>query len=258
MKKNRFLININMILFSLFPVISISDVNNITEKDLITVTQLSYMEREPGIDDYNVTMTISNRYIRIDEAGEESGFIIYDNRDKTIYSVSHEDNSILVIKEHLFSKNASPVESFIEYSPLFGAPKVAGKNMFNYRIFVRANVSGSNKNDEMNCMEIQLAEGFLPKVSKLLQNYQKVVSGQQVKMVDNKLTEMQTPCFYVDQVYNEGDYYEKGLPIQEWHSNGKFKALTSYKEKEVDSSIFSIPEGYKQFSMDVNSKRFLE
>ncbi len=107
-------------------------------------------------------------------------------------------------------------------------------------------------------MEVQLAEGFLPKVRKLLQNYQKVISGQQVKMVDNNVTEMQTPCFYVDQVYNEGRYYEKGLPIQEWHSNGKFKALTSYRQTEVEADLFLIPEGYKQFSTDINSKRFLQ
>jgi hypothetical protein len=134
---------------------------------------------------------------------------------------------------------------------------VADKRMFNYRVFVKQDDAASTKKKEVNCMEIQLAEDLFPKVRTLLQNYQKVISGQQVKMVDNIVNEIQTPCFYVDQVYNEGNYYKKGLPIQEWHSNDKFKALTSYKRIEVDMSIFTIPENYRQFSMDIDSKRSL-
>lgn len=235
---------------------SISDVTgNKSEKKMLAVTQLSYVEWEPSIDSYGVTMLVSDRYIRIDEDGEESGYIIYDDKDKTIYSVSHSDKSVLVINEHAFSSEASPVKSFTEYLPLADAPQIAGKNIFNYHVFVKQGDSDTGKN---SCMKIQLAENFLPEVSKMLQNYQKVISGQQVKMVDNKVTEMQSPCFYVDQVYNEGSYYEKGLPIQEWHSNDRFKILTSYKSIEIESSKFSISENYKQFSMDNNSKRFLE
>jgi len=256
--KMKLLININIFLLIIFPIGSISDVINTVDTPLIAVTKLSYTEREPGVDDYGVTMTVSDRYIRIDETEESSGFIIYDDKDSIIYSVSHSDKSILVITEYDFSNKLSPVKSFTEYLPLFDAPKVAGENIFNYRVFVKQDVAGSTQSDEISCMEIQLAEKFLPKVRRLLQNYQKVISGQQVKMVDNKVTEMQTPCFYVDQVYNEGLYYKKGLPIQEWHSNGKFKALTSYKQTEVEAGFFSIPENYKQFSMNVNSKRFLQ
>ena len=256
--KLKLLISINIFLLIIFPMSSISDVNNTVDKPLMPVTKLSYIEREPGVDDYGVTVIVSDRYIRIDETEEDSGFIIYDDKENAIYSVSHGDKSVLFIKAHDFSNKQSPVKSSVEYLPLIDAPKVADKSMFNYRVFVNKEGDDSNKSDEINCMEVQLAEGFLPEVRELLQNYQKVISGQQVQMVDNNITEMQTACFYVDQVYNEGRYYEKGLPIQEWHSNGKFKALTSYKQTEVDASFFSIPEDYKQFSMDINSKRFLQ
>ena len=249
----------NLFLLSFLLFGGVFDVMSAANKEaILAVTQLSYVERESGIDDYNITMLVSDRYIRIDEPGEESGFIVYDDKEKVIYSVGHDDKSVLIIREYDSSNKKSPVKSFIEYTLLSDAPKVAGKNMFNYRVFVNKSEVSSNKNDEINCMEIQLVEGFLPEVRRLLQNYQQVVSGQQVKMVDNKVTEIQTPCFYVDQVYNEGRYYEKGLPIQEWHSNDRFKALTSYKKVEVENSIFSIPDDYKQFSMDINSKRFLK
>jgi hypothetical protein len=55
--------------------------------------QLSYIEREPGVDDYEVTMLVSDRYIRIDEQDEASGYIVYDDRDKVIYSVSRSNRT---------------------------------------------------------------------------------------------------------------------------------------------------------------------
>ncbi len=255
--KKKLLTSLLISLFLSYPISSISDESSEVEKQLIPATKLSYLEREPGVDDYRVTMVVSDRYIRVDEVDESSGYIVYDDKDKIIYSVSHTDRSVLVIKSQNFSNKGLPVKLFVEYLPLVKAPKVADKSMFNYRVFVKQNDVASTKKKEVNCMEIQLAEDLFPKVRTLLQNYQKVISGQQVKMVDNIVNEIQTPCFYVDQVYNEGDYYKKGLPIQEWHSNDKFKALTSYKRIEVDMSIFTIPESYRQFSMDIDSKRSL-
>ncbi len=216
-------------------------------KDTQEVYQLTYIEREPGTDEYEVTMLVSDRYIRIDEVGEDSGFIIYDDEKKVIYSVGHQDRSILVIRQHKFSEKNSPAKANVEYLQLADAPTVSGRNIYNYRVFV--NTGAGVVDEEETCTEIQLVEGLLPEVRNILQNYQKVVSGQQVKMVDNKITDMQSSCFYVDQIYNSGAYYEKGLPIQEWHSNEHSKMLTTYNKISVDSGKFRIPENYRQFSI---------
>ena len=230
------------------------------KKDGLEVYKLSYLEREPGIDEYEVTMLISARYIRIDEEGESSGFIVYDDKDKVIYSVSHHDKSVLVIKEHVFTTDNLPVKPTIEYLPLADAPTVSGKNVFNYRVYINENNSKSeneNENEE-TCIEVQLVENLLPEVRVILQNYQKVVSGQQVKMVDNEITELQTACYYIDQIYNTGAYFEKGLPIQEWHSNERSKILTGYSKVSVASDKFKIPQDYRQFSIDSNSKTYIK
>lgn len=230
--------------------------NTETAKKSKEVYQLSYIEREPGTDEYEVTMLISDRYIRIDEVGEESGFIVYDDKLKVIYSVGHQDKSILVINQHAFSENDSPVKANVEYLQLADAPSVSGKNIFNYRVFI--NTGAAVADEEETCTEIQLVEGLLPDVRKILRNYQMVVSGQQVKMVDNNITEMQTGCFYADQIYNSGAYYEKGLPIQEWHSNDRSKMLTTYNKISVDDDKFNIPEGYRKFSVGKESTFSLE
>jgi hypothetical protein len=73
-------------------------------------------------------------------------------------------------------------------------------------------------------------------------------------MVDNKISEFQGACFYADQVYNTGTYYEKGLPIQEWHSNDRSRILTTYDKISIDPAKFKYPESYRQFSVDRDSK----
>ena len=243
----------NIILLTVLLVLS-TGLSAQTKKEGEEVYKLSYLEREPGTDEYEVTMLISARYIRVDEEGEEesSGFIVYDDKDKVIYSVSHHDQSVLVIKEYVFSTADLPVKAKIEYLPLADAPMVSGKNVFNYRVYINEkNSKGETENEsEETCIEVQLVENLLPEVRTILQNYQKVISGQQVKMVDNKITDIQTACYFIDQIYNTGAYFEKGLPIQEWHSNERSKILTGYSKVSVTSDKFKIPQDYRQFSID--------
>ena len=226
-----------------------------TKKHAEQVYKLSYLEREPGTDEYEVTMLVSARYIRVDEEGDNSGFIVYDDNDKVIYSVSHHDQSVLVIKQHVFSTADLPVKPIIEYLQLADAPLVSGKNIFNYRVYINQNNSEGKieKESEETCLEVQLVENLLPEVRVILQNYQKVISGQQVKMADNKITELQTACYYIDQVYNTGAYFEKGLPIQEWHSNERSKILTGYSKVSIAPDKFIIPQDYRQFSISATT-----
>jgi hypothetical protein len=227
---------------------------NIPIEPELQAYQLSYVEREPGTDDYEVTILVSDRYIRIDEKGENSGYIIYDDRDKVIYSVGHHDNSVLVIRPFEFSEEDSPVRAKIEYLLLDDAPEVSGKKIYNYRVYVET----TGDENELTCMELQLVEDILPEVRAMLKRYQNVVSGQQVKMTDKVINDMQTACYFVDQIYNTGEYYDKGLPIQEWHSNERFKVLTSYKKVPVSAEKFTIPNDYRQFSIDTDTKTFIE
>lgn len=222
-----------------------------SEEKLLDGYQLLYVEREPGVDDYDVTMLISDRYIRVDDGADKSGFIVYDDKEKIIYSVSHTDQSVLVINQHTFSAADAPVKAEVEYLQLADAPTVSGKEIYNYRVHVADEA-------EDTCLEVQLVENILPDARALLQNFQTVIAGQQVMLTDNKISEAQTGCYFLDQIYNTGAYYEKGLPIQEWHSNERSKILTSYIRVHVETDKFIIPEKYKKFSVDKNSKTFIK
>ena len=217
--------------------------SNVDAIEKTSAMKLVYVEAEPGVDPYTVTYTVSSDYIRIDDESDSSGFIVYDDKAKRIYSVSHFDKSILVIAENPAAAFEPDFKIDIEYNAIDGAPKISGKDVYNYQVKAITSVTSET------CMDIQLVPGLLPDVSSALQAYQKTLSGQHAGNLEKTPEQFRTPCYLVDQVHNHGDYYSKGLPVLEWHSNGKKRQLMNYKETEVDTSLFTIPAEYRQYSL---------
>ena len=204
--------------------------------------QLSYEEQEPGIDVYATQTLVSDRYLRINDLNDDDGYILYDDQEKTIYSISHSSRSSLVMKLADFKKIALDTLVETKYQALAGAPEISGKPVYQYR--VRARGQGGEV-----CTDIQLAEGLLPQVTQMLHNYQQVVASSQVNNLHTMPEEFQTTCVIADQVYNTGEYYSKGLPVLEWHTQDRKRALVDYKKVELNAEMFVKPEGYHEFSL---------
>ena len=217
--------------------------SNASAETGIDAYELIYDEQETGTDPYQVKFTVTNRYLRIDQLGDQSGYVIYDNKQQLVHSVVHHDESVLVIPKYDYQKPDLSKTVEVSYSIIPDAPKIASQSIYSYR------VNAADKNKE-KCMDIILAEGLLPEVSSVLISYQKMLAGQQSRLLKTTPKEYQSSCFLYDQVFNEGDYYHKGLPIQEWHSNGKRRLLVSYKKVKVDPVIFKSEKAYKRYSLD--------
>ncbi len=211
--------------------------------EMTNAVKLTYQEIEESIDPYIVTYTVSSNHIRIDDESDSSGYIIYDIKENRIFSVSHYDQSILVIPEYRVNDFKPDFKIDIEYMVLEDAPTISGKKVYSYRVKVVTDTTSEN------CMDIQLVPGLLPAAASTLQKFQGIMSGQHVTTLGQTPEEYRTPCYLVDQVYNKGDYYSKGLPIQEWHSNGKIRQLLNFEDVEVDASIFKIPQEYRRYSL---------
>ena len=118
------------------------------------------------------------------------------------------------------------------------APKLFGKTVSNYRLFANQNL----------CTEIQLVTWiYILSHGAMFRDYQQVLSGQQVQSLFNTPKEMRSPCFLIDQVFNLGDYFDQGLPVQEWHSRGYARILKDVQSLKVDEKLFSLPEKYQSY-----------
>ena len=233
-----------MIKINCFPLLIVFlffNVFNANAED-VSAYELIYEEQETGTDPYQVKFTVTNRYLRIDQLGDQSGYVVYDDKKHIVYSVAHHDESVLLIPVYKYKKPDLTGLVDIKFYIIPDAPKISGKSIYSYL------VTSSDKGKQ-KCLDIKLAKGLLPEVSSVFASYQKMLAGQQSRLLKTTPKEYQSSCFLYDQVFNEGDYYHKGLPIQEWHSNGKSRLLLSYKKVNVDTAIFQSEENYQEYSL---------
>jgi len=214
-----------------------------------SATRLVYREVEEGIEAYDNQYLFTDRYLRISEPDDASGYILFDAGDSKIYSVSHFDKSILVVPEYPLKKIPREYRDDIRFDRLQDAPLIEGRPVFSYR----AGASPGGGGDTQLCTDIQLVPDLLPAVTAMLRRYMQVMSSQQRMNLHRTPPELRTPCFLQDQVFNTGEYYLKGLPVREWHSNGKQRWLLDFGPVEVDASLFTLPPDYRRFSIEAGS-----
>lgn len=207
-----------------------------------TIVQLT--EREKGLGAYPVRYIIAKDLVRIDDNNDDGDYVLYDDNKRVIYSVNHDDSTILVIKHKQWELPGFKFERNVSWKKLDNAPSIDGKSgVFSYWLSAGKTV----------CSEAQIVEGFLAAESRLLKRYKETLSAEQISSLVATPEDMQTPCMLVDQVYNQGSVYDKGFPIQQWHVNGLQRMVTSYKSGEkVAADLFKLPKDYKRYSMGDN------
>lgn len=199
---------------------------------------LSFNETGPDGDN-PVRMLITDRYLRIEDSDAQDGFILFDRRQRTIFSVSHDARQTLVIESQPV-KPAGPQS--LKHRRDQGKdtpPAVGGKPVTHYRYFT---------NNEM-CFEVYAAEGLLPEAVRALREYHEVLAGEQAAMQALMPAALQQVCDLADQVYLPARYLESGFPVRWVRASGVTRQLTGYKtDVPIESKLFELPKDYKQFT----------
>lgn len=203
--------------------------------------ELLYEEQEPGVEPYTSRILVTDRYLRIDDLSDDSGFILYDDELETVYSVSHHNRSTLVIRSGNYERPDLKDSVVISDSELEDAPSISGRT-------VRDHTVRQIDNDEL-CTRVQYVPGLLEEVGEMMHAYQTSLVANQVRTLEGTPPEYRTPCMVSDQVYFDGAIYRKGIPVSESRHNGRKRLLRSYRKSEVDAGMFELPE-YGQFSLD--------
>ena len=67
----------------------------VNSAEMLDAVELIYKEIEENTEPYTVRYQVTRDHIRIDDESDSSGYIVFDIKGNTIYSVSHYDKSIL-------------------------------------------------------------------------------------------------------------------------------------------------------------------
>lgn len=202
-------------------------------------TALYFSEQEPQGETFATRMLVTDRYLRIDYGVDTDDFILFDRKLPTIFSVNHNDKTIMVIKpspvrlakparfEHRTEKtNEAP-------------PAVGGKPVAHYRL---------STNDEL-CIDVFAAKGLLPTAVAALREYHLSIAGEHAAAMTNAPPEVTSDCDLANFVFAPTRYLEHGFPVRQQDMGGNVRQLVDFKQGlKIDAELFNLPPGYRQYS----------
>jgi hypothetical protein len=209
-------------------------------QDIAGVNMLSYEEREAGTDNYMVRVLVSPGFVRFDDGYPASDFALLDRQSKTIFSVSHEDRSILVIENQSDKTGPRPDLALTETRTSDkDAPLIAGKQPVHINYLADGGL----------CFQTITVPGVMSDAVAGMAEYAQVLANRQLNNMETVPVSMQTPCFLSRYIYAPTRQFRDGLPVQEWDDAGYFRVLTDFSEDEtVPAALFELPPEYERFS----------
>ena len=201
------------------------------------VSIVSYMEQEAGTEPYPVRILASTNYVRLDDGYDESDYVLFDRRSRTLFSVSHAGRSVLEIRNHPFS-GPLPADISLTETPVVDepAPTIAGKQPL-HTVYL---ANGTP------CYQAISVGGLLDEAVAAMAEYAMALGERQLDNMSSVPDTMQTPCFLSRYAYAPGRHYSQGLPVQLWDESGFYRSLTDFQTGEtVDAALFELPGDYE-------------
>ena len=214
----------------------------VQEDGMVSVDWLLYEEEEQGTGQYPVRILVSKHYLRFDDNYDASDFLLLDRRTHTMFSVSHEERSILVV-DRKPGDSSLPADIVLteERSEDSNAPVISGRNPLHVRF---------KANDDL-CYEAVVVPGLMERVTVALTEYAELLGLRQLDSLESVPEAMQAPCFLSRYVYRPARHYREGLPVREWDAEGYLRTLMDFGEKRsVSPGLFVLPDGYEQFQIN--------
>lgn len=204
------------------------------------VLMLKFQEGEPEVDPYTTRMLVADDYLRLDDGGDQDDFILFDRKQKIIYSVTHENKSVLVVTnlpvKGAWADDLKLEEILHEDS---NAPLVSGRRPGQIEMRVNGKL----------CRRMVVVPGLLEPAIKALIEFRQVLASEHVRNLGRTPVEMQDSCFLGYEVRNPDKVLQFGFPVQQQDHMGKTRILLDYKSGfSVNPSVFQLPQGYREFS----------
>ena len=229
-------------LFTLIMLLFIAGCSQSDASRATGVTLLTYTEQEAGVEPYPLRILVNAQFMRFDDGYDAGNFMLMDRDTRTVYSVSHEDKSILVLADY---PDTAAIPAGIalaeERDADADAPQIAGTQP----VYIRFLANGAV------CYHAVVVPGLLDQVSAALAEYATILGNRQFSDMDSVPEDMRTPCFLSRYVYTPARHLHDGLPVSEWDEAGYRRTLVDYRENAtVDAALFELPEGYERFRLD--------
>ncbi len=205
-----------------------------------TATILMFSQQDEGGAPYEARMLVTQRYLRMDNGTNKSGFILLNRATHTVYSVSRSDQTITVIKPQKI-RFPHPVrfrQRIVKDRGHF--PKIAGERVVHYTLFTNGR----------RCFDVYAAEGLLPDAVSALREYQLVLAGEQAVTEARTPRSMRSVCDLSNYIFRPARYLDFGFPVRQRDESGATRQLLNFRiAVPVASSLFALPSGFRRYSI---------
>ncbi|MBI3560734.1 MAG: hypothetical protein HY080_03365 [Gammaproteobacteria bacterium] len=204
--------------------------------------QVYFIQQETGIDPYRVRMSVNKDFLRIDDVGDATGYVLYDRVKNRVYSVNHTSRTVMLIEPRVnqLQPPFALQHTEVEQPPLKDSPKINNTSPQHRQYLTNKEV----------CMDVISVDGLLPDVVKALSDYQLALAADSASTFYQLPADMQTPCDISNSTFSPVRQYSHGFPIREWRPDGYARTLDDYTESVPPvADMFVIPKEYFAYTV---------
>jgi len=207
---------------------------------ILAATVVWFDEQEPGTDPHVVRMVFTKQYLRIDDGVAESDYVLFDRSKKRIYSVNHEDQTVIEIdatpvtmkKPEPFVQEARPLE-------MKQGPPIKDATVRLYQLITNGK----------NCGEVAAAKGLLTDAVEALKGFHQTLAAEQAVATQQMPKHLQNDCDLSENIFAPGGYLKFGFPVFYRSFTGRTRSLKRLDESySAPPELFQIPDNYRRFS----------
>ena len=203
---------------------------------------LIMMESNDGGAPFTTRIFVNEGYMHMSDTRSPADYMLFNRKEKTIYNVTSEDKTILVIRDKPVSID-SPIElDYQEVSQPSGAiPKVNGMQATHYLYSAKGK----------HCYDaVVMPKDFMPDVLSAMREFREVLAGEHATTVDRIPEELLDACDLSVNIFHATQHMDHGLPIREWDRHGYQRFLKDYRENlEASEGTFDLPKDFKRYSI---------
>ncbi|MEW8053540.1 MAG: hypothetical protein AB2792_04005 [Candidatus Thiodiazotropha sp.] len=212
-----------------------------TSSDEIQAGLLLYAARDANGDEVTNRLLITPKMLRIEQEGGADGYILYDRDTETIYSVTPDERSILVIQPQPGIVQI-PHEMGLKLERVtdFNGPEIGDSKPQHWQLIV---------NEEI-CRNAILAPGLMTEALAVYRDYLRLLANQHYLGLHAIPDEYRDPCDDAIHVFAPALFLQQGLPVRVWDRNGDRESLLDFSDQHgVNSGLFRLPADYKRQPM---------
>ena len=234
-EKMRLLLLLLLLLLLCFSV-TLAQAGDDISTDRLVYRVLTQGEQAPQFN----RILVNRHHVRLDDGSGRDGFLLYDRKEKVIYSVNPEDRTTLEIAPK--PVKLEPVEGLkteVKKKVHEKAPMIGGSRPVHVELLANG----------QSCEKRIVVAGPMKRALEGLREYHRTLSYQQRASLGAIPADMQNDCDLALHVYHSDLLLQEGMAIQRW-GQGQHEELVDFAEGEsMSRKLFELPKEFRRRAM---------